>query len=130
MKKPFRSLSCSEAKKKRFVHWSTFIFDHGHFPLRTIDIDNTTSKEAVSLIINILLPCERERGRGVKFPSLLVLNVKDIGMRTPIITSVIFIIRREKNILKLKRIFAFTLLRGETCEVYAWYVLCYEPVSV
>ena len=64
LKRPFMSLSCSEAKTKRCVHWSTFIFDHGHFPLRTIDIDNTTSKEAVSLIINILLPCERERGSG------------------------------------------------------------------
>ena len=49
---------------------------------------------------------------GVKIPCLLVLNVKDIGMRTPIITSVIFIIRQEKNILKLKRIFAFTLITG------------------
>ena len=41
---------------------------------------------------------------------------KDIGMRTPIRTSVIFIIRRENNILKLKRIFAFTLITGR----YLW----------
>ena len=65
---------------------------------------------------------------GVKILCLLVMNVKDIGMRTPIITSVIFIIRQEKNILKLKRIFAFTLIRGETSEGYAWCVPCYEPV--
>ena len=41
----------------------------------------------------------KKGGWGVKFPSLLVLNVKDIGMKTPIITNVIFIIRRERNIL-------------------------------
>ena len=73
---------------------------------------HSTSKEAVSLIINIpLYFCERQRVNGVD-SGFRVLNVEDIGMRTPIITSVIFIIRPEKNILKLKQIFAFTLITG------------------
>ena len=47
---------------------------------------DSTSIEAVSLIINILLFFVKGRGEvggAVKIPCLLVLNVKDIGMRTP-----------------------------------------------
>ena len=73
------------------IQRSTLIFDHGHFPLRTIDIKNismhSASKEAVSFIIFL------RKGVGtprvLKIPCLLVLNVDYIGMRTPTIMSVI-----------------------------------------